>query len=459
MKIQQFKAEGLAQLSYLVSSQGEAFIIDPQLDCEQYLQAAAKASARIKFIIETHRNEDFISGAAALKARLDIPVYHGHQSDQPIEYAASVQENDTFEVGALTLRIIETPGHTKDSICIAVADTTTSKEPVALFTGDTLFVNDVGRTDFYPDEKEDITATLYESLQKLKKLPESVVVYPAHGAGSVCGGGMADREFTTLGHEIRNNPKWTLASKAQFVEEKLKETHYYAPYFKKMEQLNATGQAECIADTAIPYLDAVDMAEIAHKIAQKNLQVVDVREQEAFCQSHISGSLFFGAGLTSAYSGWFLDDALDTLIVAADAESATQTALQLKRMGFDKIKGYLTHLTVRTGEPQADGGLHSIPLVTAKVVEQRQKKQDPSWTLLDVRKQDERDTCAIADSTYIYLGFLPEQGDSLSTATHYTCYCGSGVRATTAASYLAQQGFDQVDVMAGSMQAWKKLKG
>ncbi|MCW8109788.1 MBL fold metallo-hydrolase [Alteromonas ponticola] len=459
MEIQRFKAKGLAQLSYLVSSKNEAFVVDPQLDCEQYLQAAAEQNVTIKFVVETHRNEDFISGAAVLGSQLNIPVYHGQHSDAPIEYAESVKDGDTFDVGELKLTIIETPGHTKDSICIAVADTSISDEVVAIFTGDTLFVNDVGRTDFYPEEKEHITATLYESLQKLNELPGETVVYPAHGAGSVCGGGMADREFSTLGYEKRHNPKWSLASKEQFVKEKLEETHYYAPYFEKMERLNSKGHLDCIVHRDIPALSARDVTEFATQIEQGTLQVIDVRNKDAFCQTHIRGSLFFGAGLTSAYGGWFLDDDTEIVIVAPDANAAKQNAIQLKRMGYEKIQGYVVDLPVRTGDEATDKGLSAIEVITAKEVEHRIAQDRQAWSLLDVRKQDERDTNAIEGSDYIYLGYLPEKFAELDKDRHYTCYCGSGVRATTAASFLAQQGVKDVDVMEGSMKAWKKLKG
>ncbi|NMH59997.1 MBL fold metallo-hydrolase [Alteromonas ponticola] len=459
MEIQRFKAKGLAQLSYLVSSKNEAFVVDPQLDCEQYLSAAAENNVTIKFVIETHRNEDFISGAAVLGKQLNIPVYHGQHSDAPIEYAESVEEGDTFKVGELKVAILETPGHTKDSICITVADTSISDEVIAIFTGDTLFVNDVGRTDFYPDEKEQITATLYESLQKLNALPEETVVYPAHGAGSVCGGGMADREFSTLGYEKRHNPKWSLSSKEQFVKEKLNETHYYAPYFEKMERLNSQGHYDCIVHRDIPALSARDVTEIARQADSGQLQIVDVRNKDAFCQSHIRGSLFFGAGLTSAYGGWFLKDDVDIVIVSPDANTAKQNAIQLKCMGYEKIKGYLVELPVRTGDSTVDEGLNAIEIVTAKQVDERATQSQQKWSLLDVRKQDERDKAAIEGSDYIYLGYLPDKLSELDKERHYTCYCGSGVRATTAASFLAQQGIENVDVMEGSMKAWKKLKG
>lgn len=462
MDIQTFKAKGLAQLSYLVSSGSKAFIIDPQLDCEQYIEAALKANVAITCIFETHRNEDFISGAAALAKYYDIPVYHGQHSDGTIEYASYVADGDSFDIGDLHVKVIETPGHTKDSICISVADTAISKEEIALFTGDTLFVNDVGRTDFYPDEKEKMASILFESLQKLTKLPDSTVIYPAHGAGSVCGGGMADREFSTLGYERRHNPKFSLDSRDTFIKQKLSETHYYAPYFKKMERLNMEGKFSCIHRYGVPLLVDVDIGELSSKVKSGETQIVDVRAKDVFCRNHISGSLFFGEGLISAYAGWFLTDEVPIVLVASSAQDARQNALQLNRMGYDNIAGYISAIPVKTGDQSEDWGLNSFTCIHATEVQERLSSSPTNWHLLDVRKQDERESGAIKGSEHLYLGYLSNafsdnNQNAIDANDHYTVYCGSGVRATTAASFLAKHNVKHVDIMEGSMKAWQKL--
>ena len=457
MQVVSFKATGLAQLSYLVSSQGEAFIVDPQRDIAQYLDEAARQNVSIQCVIETHRNEDFISGAAALGEDLDIPVYHGINADAKIEYAQSVQSNDTVSVGALTLTVIETPGHTKDSICISVSDNTVSDEPVAIFTGDTLFVNEVGRTDFYPDEKEHVAGLLYDSLQKLFDLPETVIVYPAHGAGSVCGAGMADREFTTLGYERRHNPAWSVRDRQAFIDKKLSETHYYAPYFEQMERYNSIGQQKRIAPISLPRLPQREADAVYDQVSDGEIQLLDVRAISTYCTTHIKGSVFLPGGLASAYGGWFLQYDKPIIIVCDESAQAYDTALQLQRMGYSWFPGYVTALPVMTGENDIDHKIGALEMVSAATVAHRVDEGSQSWRLLDVRKQEEVNTKALPHSEHLYLGHLFTEFKNLDSTLHYTCFCGSGMRATVAASFLEKQGFHHIDVFQGSMAAWTRL--
>ncbi len=453
MQVRAFKAEGLAQLSYLVSGGSEAFVVDPQLDIGTYLDAADGLGVRIAFVLETHRNEDFVSGGAALGELLDIPVYHGKHSDEPIRYATPVGDGDVFTAGKLKVTVLETPGHTKDSVCYQVADTDISDETVVIFTGDTLFVNDVGRTDFYPDEKAYISATLYDSLNKLLQLPDSVVVYPAHGAGSVCGGGMAEREFSTLGYEKRHNPRLKIDSRDDFVKAKISETHYYAPYFEKMEHYNATGKTENIEQRPLPLLKGEQWKDLM--ASPGDTQLVDIRSQAAFCQKHVRGSLFLSGGMVSAYGGWFLSYDQPIVLIAESTEQAKEAALQLGRMGYDKIAGYATSVPVLTGSAQ-DELVTSMPLVTAETVRQRLDDKQ-QWQLLDVRKDDEREQDAIPTSIHMYLGYLASKSEQFDKSVKTTCLCESGMRATIAASWLQHQGFTDVEVMDGSMSAWRKL--
>lgn len=457
MKIQSFKAEGLAQLSYLVSSGQFAFVVDPQLDISTYIDAATSLNVKIDCIFETHRNEDFISGAAALAQRLDIPVYHGPNADENVEYASYTSDGDKFNVGDLLVSVLETPGHTKDSICLAVSDTAISDEVIAVFTGDTLFVNDVGRTDFYPNEEHEMAGRLFESLQKLSRLPESAVIYPAHGAGSVCGGGMADREFSTIGYERRNNPKFSIKDKQRFIEEKVQETHYYAPYFEKMEKCNVKGELCTIDITSPAFIGNFDPFELSNQCYNNEIKIIDVRTKDEFCSTHIDGSLFFGDGLVSSYAGWFLKDNDKIIVVANSGEHASSTVLQLRRIGFNNVIGYIINLPVLTGDANVDKGLCSLSLTSAKAVEEHFDSNSSDWVLLDVRKQDERDSVAIDGATHVYLGHLSSSIGDFDKNLRYTVYCGSGVRATTAASVLRQAGIKTVDVMEGSMKAWQKL--
>lgn len=446
------KTPGVAHLSYVVGDQGHACVVDPQLDCQRYIDIASAEGCRIVCILETHRNEDFISGAHALAQLTGATVWHGPHADNVITYAKTTHEGDVFDIGRWQLQTIETPGHTFDSVSYTLTDTDFSPEPIGVFTGDTLFVGDVGRTDFYPQREAHVAALLYRSLQKLMALGDQVQIYPAHGAGSVCGSGMADREFSTVGYERRHNPALQVQDEAAFVARKMEETHYQPPYFGMMEDANAEG-----VELSLPMLQCqpVTNGDLARWFDRKQStgQILDVRDLSIVRDTYIRKSLCLHGPLISAYAGWFLVDKPPLLLVASSHEQAQAAHQQLLRMGLDTVKGYTTSVPVRIQDD--DDVLDSIATVTADIVQQRLKDKD-GWTLLDVRKADEVESMPMPGSTHVYLGHLAERYKDLSVDTPLTVMCGSGKRATVAASFLRAKGFKQVDVFIGSMQAWQQ---
>ncbi|MEX0758212.1 MAG: MBL fold metallo-hydrolase, partial [Tistlia sp.] len=241
MFVEKIKTEGLAHLSYVIGDGGEAAVVDPRRDCELYVELAHARGCRIAHVFETHRNEDLVSGAPILAAMTGAEVHHGPNPERPVVYADTVREGRRFTFGKLELAVLETPGHTDDSLSFALYDADFGSEPVGVFTGDALFIGDVGRTDFYPDRAAEVAGLLFDSLRKLEALGDQAILYPAHGAGSVCGDAMADREFSTIGYERRNNPMFALQDRDAFVEKKLNEHHYQPPYFRLMERLNMEG--------------------------------------------------------------------------------------------------------------------------------------------------------------------------------------------------------------------------
>jgi hydroxyacylglutathione hydrolase len=200
------RSEGLSHLSYIVGDGNQAAVIDPRRDSAIYLDIAYREGARITHIFETHRNEDYVIGSKDLARCTGADIYHG--GALPFEYGDAVGDGNTFELGEVLLQIIETPGHTEESISLTLMDKAFGDSAVGVFTGDALFIGDVGRTDFYPDRAEEVAGKLYDSIfNKLLPLGDQTILYPAHGAGSVCGAGMAAREFSTLGYERRHNPR------------------------------------------------------------------------------------------------------------------------------------------------------------------------------------------------------------------------------------------------------------
>ncbi|MEZ6183699.1 MAG: MBL fold metallo-hydrolase [Planctomycetota bacterium] len=239
MLFETVETPGLAQRSYLIGSQGQAAVIDPRRDCEVYLELARKRGLEIRYVLETHRNEDLISGAPTLAEWTGARVLHGPNPAGPVAYAETVREGERLELGQLILEVLETPGHTDDHLAFALFDQDYPDGAVGVFTGDALFVGDVGRADFYPERREQVAGQLYDSLQKLLALGDQALIYPAHGAGSVCGSGVAERGFSSIGLE-RRNPLLQLDREA-FVARKLAETHYIPPYFQLMRRLNLEG--------------------------------------------------------------------------------------------------------------------------------------------------------------------------------------------------------------------------
>ncbi|WP_372887902.1 MBL fold metallo-hydrolase, partial [Psychrobacter sp.] len=241
MLLEKIKTSGLSHLSYLVGSGVQAAVIDPRRDCAIYVEKARAAGLEITHIFETHRNEDLVSGAPVLAAMTGATVLHGPNPEQPVVYAETARNGDCFSIGQLEIRVLETPGHTDDHLAYALFDTAYPDKAVGVFTGDALFVGDVGRTDFYPERRREVAGLLYDSLQDILALGDQAIIYPAHGAGSVCGSGMAEREFSTVGHERVNNPRLQITDRETFIDFKTSENHYQPPYFRLMERLNMEG--------------------------------------------------------------------------------------------------------------------------------------------------------------------------------------------------------------------------
>lgn len=443
------RSEGLGHLSYLVGDGDEAAVIDPRRDADVYLDLAYGEGARITHIFETHRNEDYISGARELARQTGATIHHGEDLD--FGYGQPVGDGDTVTLGDARLTVIKTPGHTFESISIALADLSFGEAPVAVFTGDALFIGDVGRTDFFPDRAEGVAGLLYDSLfDKLLPLGDHVIVHPAHGAGSVCGSGMASREFSTLGYERQHNPALQVDGRDAFVRRKLAEHHYQPPYFRQMETLNQEGPPELVA---LPRPHPMSAAAFADAMAG-GMVALDVRSPEAFAGAFIPGALSIPRDMIPSFAGWFLDYDRDIGLICADPADVETSVRHLVRLGFDRVTGYLDeglHAWEVTGRDY-----HSVPALHAAALKRRLEGNAP-FTLLDVRARDEVAQGRLRDAVPIYLGELPDRFDELPRERPITTFCGSGQRAIIAASLLKQAGYGEVEVCLGSMAACKAV--
>ncbi|ATD28115.1 MBL fold metallo-hydrolase [Vibrio metschnikovii] len=286
MFIEKIKSEGLAHLSWVIGSEGKAVVIDPRRDCDIYTEIATKNGCRITYIFETHRNEDLLSGARALAEQTGATVFHGPNAAGKVVYADTTREGDEFTIGEVQIRVLETPGHTDDSLSFAFYDMEFGEDAVGVFTGDALFVGDVGRTDFYPDRAREVAGLLYDSLQKLCALGDQAVIYPAHGAGSVCGDAMANREVSTIGYERRNNHRLKIADREAFIAAKIAEHHKQPPYFRHIEAGNLQGASDVGAKLQPAALEITEFQEAVSRAI-----VLDVRSTSAFLGAHLPGSI------------------------------------------------------------------------------------------------------------------------------------------------------------------------
>ena len=449
MFLQKIKSDGLAHLSYVIGSGQQAAVIDPRRDIDIYLDIARKESVNITHIFETHRNEDYVIGSIPLSEKTGANIYHGNALD--FQYGNGVQHGDQFEIGTLKLNILETPGHTFESISIAVFDTEFGDKAVGVFTGDALFIGDVGRTDFFPDQAETVAGLLYDSLfEKILPLGDQAIVYPAHGAGSVCGSGMASREFSTLGYERLYNPVLKKTDKADFIQYKTHEKHNMPPYFKKMEEFNQFGPARNTLQTYLPALTPDQF----RRQQENGMQIVDTRSPEAIAGTLIPGSIAIPLNMLPAFAGWFLSYDRPIGLVMHAVEDIDTAIRHLYRLGYDNIQGYLV------------SGLHeweikgrkfqSIPAMYAGTLAEKIENGD-DFTLLDVRSEEEYQQGHLPNATNIYVGHVPDHIDELDRNKQVVTFCGSGRRAIIAASLLKAAGFDDVHDCLGSMKACSEI--
>lgn len=448
MIFERIKSEGLAHLSYFVGSGNEAIVIDPRRDCQIYLDIARREGMKIKYIFETHRNEDYVIGSLELKELTDAEIYHGKGVD--FKYGIFVSDGQEFNFGSMKLTALHTPGHTDESMSYALTYPESGKAPLMVFTGDALFVGDVGRTDLYgPEEIPRMAANLYESIfNKILPLGDGVILCPAHGAGSLCGGAISKREYSTLGLERIQNPALQRTDKEKFIKFKLEEKLEFPPYFKKMEQYNLQGP---------PLLKGLPVPELLFpkefvKEMEKGAMVVDTRMPHSFGGAHIKGSYGIWLKGLPYYAGWVLPYDKPILLVLEEKDQLETAVSYLVRIGYDSIAGFL------------NGGIsswymkalpvESLNLISVQSLKDKIEKNE-EMVILDVRRDEEWEKGHIEGARHVYVGHLEENLDKVPRNSPIIVYCDSSRRSNIAASILKKNGYDMVYNVLGSMTAWK----
>ncbi len=449
MKLYTVKSEGLSHNSYMFVDGEEAAVVDPRRDCQIYMQLARKNCAKIRYIFETHRNEDYVVGSLELQNLSSAQICHSKLV--AFKYGEHrLQDADALSVGNLKIQAVSTPGHTDESLCYEVSDTQRSAEPLMVFTGDTLFAGSVGRTDLQgklaqPQQAE----KLYESLhEKLLPLGDHVMVYPAHGSGSICGSGISEQAFSALGYEKKTNPYLKLEKEA-FVQRCLNQEMIVPAYFAKMEQYNLSGAPRL---RGLPTPKPLSVTEFEAAITETDSAVVDTRLPNAFAGSHVTNSLniWLGGG-TAVYPGWVLNYEQRILFVVERKADVSRLTRHFWRLGFDNVYGFLCK---GLSEWQEQGK----PISHIQIISAAELRADLGrYVVLDVREPSEyHQEGSIKGAQRIFFADLPQKAHLLSRNKRYAIVCSVGNRSSIAVSILKQKGFEVTNVLGG-MTAWQKL--
>ncbi|MGD2251064.1 MAG: MBL fold metallo-hydrolase [Candidatus Methanofastidiosia archaeon] len=445
MIFEKIVSEGLAHNSYFIGSAGEAAVIDPRRDCYIYPERAVHNNVRITHIFETHRNEDYVIGSVELAQITGADIYHG--SALNFGYGNPVHDKDIFTVGNLELQVLETPGHTDESISITLKDLDMTDKVYMVFTGDTLFAGEVGRTDMYgPHETDRLSIALYHSLfEKLLPLGDGVIVCPGHGAGSVCGAKLSEHPFTTIGYEKKTNLALQLTKK-EFITHKSNEKLYMPPYFKKMEEYNKNGP---------PLLHGLPLVcpLPPKKIKEIPAQILDVRNPPSFSGAHIPGSINIWRQGVSLFTGWmFTYD--EPIIIVDESNRITDVVQYLARIGYDNVKGFLAG-----GFPAWIKSSFPMGMIDTWSVHDLNQNLTEDIFLLDVREiTNFKEDGYIKGAHHIYVGDLPHKLDEIPKDTHIVVYCDSGFKTSIATSFLKVKGYKNLTNVLGGTIAWKKAE-
>ncbi len=442
------KSVGIAHKSYFIGSKGNAAIIDPRRDVDVYLDLAGANNLKITHIFETHRNEDYVIGSLELADITGADIYHGSKMD--FLYGSPVYDGDIFKVGSIELEILETPGHTHESISISLIDKEASDEPYMVFTGDTLFAGDVGRTDFFGEEKTpEMAELLYSSIhEKILPLGDNVIVCPAHGAGSVCGADLREQDITTVGYEKKTNPMLQI-SKDEFIKRKIEEKLYTPPYFKVMEINNLNGPNIL---ERLPYCQPLNPDEII-KLTKKGAQIIDIRKPTSFGGGHIPHSINIWREGFSAFVGYYLNYEDPIIIIDDNGENIEDIVRQLVRLGYDNVYGYLAG-----GFPAWYMNAQTVDKLDLWSVQRLKEAIDNKEDIyqLDVRKINDYEKLRIKDSHHIWVGHIKQNIKKIPKNKKIVVYCDSGFKSTLACSILKIHGFKNLKSVLGSMGAWLK---
>lgn len=462
MILKHFYDEKLAQASYLVgcAATGEALVVDANRDVEQYIRAAEREGLRITHVTETHIHADYVSGSRELAQRTGAQLYLSDEGDENWKYAFAeeagailVYHGDSFMVGNVRVEVVHTPGHTPEHISFLITDTAAADKPMGIFTGDFVFVGDVGRPDLL-ERAAGVTGTmepgahiLYKSLEEFKKLPDYVQIWPAHGAGSACGKSLGGVPQSTVGYEKLFNWGLSYTDEDAFVEAVLAGQPEPPKYFAEMKRINKVGPRILNGFRRPELLGADRLAELV----ESGAMVVDTRPAAEYAAGHVPGTINIPMSRTfNTWAGWFVSYDRPFYLIA-DESDIDEAVRDLAMIGLDDIGGYFAPDAVQAWA--AGGGrLATIPQMT--VAELADRFESGDLGILDVRGRTEWEAGRLPGVENIPVGYITDRLDEVPKDKPLVLHCQGGARSAIAASVLKARGYDNVINLIGGFAAW-----
>lgn len=446
MFIQQFFVPGLAHSSYLLGGAATCTIIDPRRDVGIYLDAAAAMGMKITHILQTHLHADFVSGHLDLAEATGAVIVAPKTGNCEFKHHP-VAEGDSFRIDDLEIQVLETPGHTPEHVTYVVIDHARGGEPAVIFCGDTLFVGDVGRPDLFPGMALDLAAKLFGSLHdKLMALPPFCEVYPAHGAGSLCGRAMGAKRTSTVGYEKLYNRALAINDRQQFITSLTTDMPEAPDHFSRCSETNRRGP---VLVASLPDPGPLEPRQFREIMAGNDMLLLDIRDYSAFGGQHLPGSYHIDiAGNFATFAGWVLPPEQKILLVTEQADDAAQAALLLRRVGLDQVVGYLEGGLFEWAK--AGFATDHVPQLSAPELNRRVTTGD-GLVLVDVRAAGEYGASHVAGALHIPAPMMRTRHAELDPNRDIALACSTGHRSSLAASILKQHGFTRVWNVAGGM--------
>ncbi len=450
MLLKHFFIGKIAHSSYLLAGKNCCAVIDPQRNVDVYITEARKMGVEITHILQTHLHADFVSGHMDLAEKTGARIYIAKSAQCSFDHVA-LTEGDSIELEDMLLQVLETPGHTPEHLSYVVIDKARSDSPIGVFVGDTLFVGDVGRPDLFPDMAEELAEKLYHSLHdKLLKLPDYVEVYPAHGAGSLCGRAMGAKWRSTIGYERNFNSALQFKDPSAFIKSLTEDMPPAPDHFSRCSDINRQGPA-LIDD--LPTMEELGPSQFKERMSAANIALLDTRGYHAFAGQHIPGVWHLDLnGNFPTFAGWVLPTDKDILLIADDYRKALESNTWARRVGVDRIVGYLDGGMVAWA--MAGFETSHINLTSAEDLHDMTTGAT-SFVLLDVRAPLEYADTHIKGAINIPVAELRTRHNELNKDKRIVLICSSGNRSTLGASILKQHGFNNVYNVAGGLTGYR----